>query len=614
MLGRRSLLLSKRILDGLGGRYGHEVVGLSSKRVGTNIAWANSHSSGSGKKVASIVHGARGYKSFAALGVGVGGVAGTLYLYSTSDEYAQARDRRRAYLCLESHSTSVDEKVRPFGSRLLEQGKHQILLAKRFVELSFLFFPVVVLSPICFFMGDYWKDRWFILLKKTLEKAGPAFLKWGQWAATRPDLFSPDVCRTFQLLQTDAPKHDFEYTKKVVESSLGRPLDEIFLEFESVPVASGSIAQVHRAVLSREGAQQAIFEEQERTLLSQIWASDRHKRELTAFSEGSSVAVKVRHPGVSELIDMDFELMHGLVWLAEKASKLVQGKNNLFTAQLKESLMQFGAPMKEQLDLRSEAAHLDDFAENFKWWRQVRFPLPAIGMATEDVLVETFENGDHISSYIGGESPYNHKLADLGLTCYLKMLLNDNFIHADLHPGNILVHLDKPSKGTLLHFLSEKTGWNIEIPRIVLLDVGMTARLSDREQGNLVSFFQSLTSLDGQGIAESILSFAEAVDDATGFKNEMNALFAALEPEQLRKNTHEVVSNMMDALREHGVQIPGVVSTVVITTMVLEGWSSKLNPDIRILDRLKDMLPPSWNIRMQKAVDDVLQNNALALA
>ena len=612
MLGRRSRLLSKRILDGLGGRYSHEVVGLSSKRVGTNIACTNSN--GAGKKVARLVHGARGYKSFAALGVGVGSVAGTFYLYSTSDEYAQARDRRRAYLSLESPSTPLDENERPLGSRLLEQGKHQILLAKRFVELSFLFFPVIVLSPICFFMGDYWRDRWFILLKQTLEKAGPAFLKWGQWAATRPDLFSPDVCRTFQLLQTDAPKHDFVYTKKVVEHSLGRPLDELFLEFESVPVASGSIAQVHRAVLSREGAQRALLEEDSRTILSQVWASDRHKRELTAFSEGSSVAVKVRHPGVSELIDLDFELMHGLVWLAEKASKLVQGKNNLFTAQLKESLMQFGAPMKEQLDLRSEAAHLDDFAENFKWWRQVRFPLPAIGMVTEDVLVETFENGDHISSYIGRESPYNHKLADLGLTCYLKMLLNDNFIHADLHPGNILVHLDKPSKGTLLHYLSEKTGWSIEIPRIVLLDVGMTARLSDREQGNLVSFFQSLTSLDGQGIADSILSFAEAVDDATGFKNEMNSLFAALEPEQLRKNTQEVVSNMMDALREHGVQIPGVVSTVVITTMVLEGWSSKLNPDIRILDRLKDMLPPSWNIRMQKAVDDVLQNNALALA
>ena len=183
------------------------------------------------------------------------------------------------------------------------------------------------------------------------------------------------------------------------------------------------------------------------------------------------------------------------------------------------------------------------------------------------------------------------------------MLLNDNFIHADLHPGNILVHLDKPSKGSLLAMVSEKTGWDIEIPRIVLLDVGMTTRLSDTEQNNLVSFFQSLTSMDGSSIADSILSFAEAVEDATGFKDEMHTLFAALEPEQLRRNTQEIIGNMMDTIREHNIQIPGVVSNVIISTVVLEGWSSKLNPDIRILESLKEFLPAAWEERMKKLVE-----------
>lgn len=490
---------------------------------------------------------------------------------------------------------------------------HQVVLAKRFVVLSALFFPVIVTSPLYMFMGDAWKDWWFILLKNTLERAGPAFLKWGQWAATRPDLFSPDVCRTFELLQTDAPKHGFGYTKAIVEKSLNMPLHVLFDEFEEAPIASGSIAQVHRAILSEEGARRALSGKASTSsgFLDNIVASDRRRKEKRVFSQGSYVAVKVRHPRVDELIEIDFELMNRFVWLAERVTGLFQSsKSNLLTAQLKESLMQFGAPMKEQLDLRSEAAHLDNFAENFKWWKQVRFPLPATGMVTEDVLVETFEVGDHISSYLGKECPHNNTLANLGMTCYLKMLLNDNFIHADLHPGNILVHLDKPSDGSILDFLSRKTGWNIEIPRIVLLDVGMTARLSEVEQTNLVSFFESLLSLDGNSIAESILEFADSVEDTTGFKSDMASLFAALEPEQLRKNTQEVVSNMMDAVREHGVQIPGVVSTVVITTMVLEGWSSKLNPDIRILESLRDMLPSAWEER----IDQILGDRALALA
>ncbi|WPT16591.1 Putative serine/threonine-protein kinase abkC [Picochlorum sp. SENEW3] len=576
-------------------------------------------SSSAGSRMAQIMGVERSakypYYSFAMMGA-VAGSAGAWYVSrlpaqgGRSDEVCvvKAKDSR--------DGTQSDSHI-GLGQVLWHQAKHQVMLAKRFVVLSVLFFPVIVTSPMYMFMGDAWKDWWFILLKNTLERAGPAFLKWGQWAATRPDLFSPDVCRTFELLQTDAPKHDFGYTKAIVEKSLGMPLHVLFDEFEEAPVASGSIAQVHRAVLSEEGARRALSGKasSSNSFLDSIVTSDRRKKEKRAFSNGSYVAVKVRHPQVDELIEIDFELMHRLVWLTERVTGLFQkNKSNLLTAQLKESLMQFGAPMKEQLDLRSEAAHLDNFAENFKWWKQVRFPLPATGMVTEDVLVETFEVGDHISSYLGKECPHNNTLANLGMTCYLKMLLNDNFIHADLHPGNILVHLDKPSDGSVLDFLSRKTGWNIEIPRIVLLDVGMTARLSEVEQTNLVSFFESLLSLDGNSIAESILKFADSVEDTTGFKSDMASLFAALEPEQLRKNTQEVVSNMMDAVREHGVQIPGVVSTVVITTMVLEGWSSKLNPDIRILESLGDMLPSAWEERMNTAIDQILGDRALALA
>ena len=131
----------------------------------------------------------------------------------------------------------------------------------------------------------------------------------------------------------------------------------------------------------------------------------------------------------------------------------------------------------------------------------------------------------------------------------------------------------------------------------------MTTRLTEAEQGNLVRFFDTLTRMDGHHIAESILSFAEAVDDATGFKREMRALFDKLEPEQLRKNTQEIIGDMMDTIREHNIQIPGVVSNVIISTVVLEGWSSKLDPSIRILESLKQFLPESVEERLRTVIE-----------
>lgn len=570
-----------------------------------------------------VMDGARGWMVGRAHGwaavrnavLGGGMVAGGVYWYIVNQEatcYSNVHDVvQRCRVQHDEHSTHMKSRMRG----LLDRLQKELYLIQRLVYLTILFMPMAFLSPAVIWMDGRAKELWLRLMTWTLEKAGPAFLKWGQWAATRPDLFAPDVCKHLERLQTDAPTHDFSHTKEVVERAFGMPIEKIFARFDELPVASGSIAQIHRASLTAEGSARACNGERQRGLLSVVSkegrfsSASRKRRESKCFATGMDVAVKVRHPGVNETMECDFELMNRAACILEKIFV-----GSVASAQLKESLMQFGAPMRDQLDLRAEAAYLDNFAENFKWWSQVRFPLPATTLVAEDVLVESFEEGEHISSYIGKTCPYNKKLADLGMTCYLKMLLKDNFIHADLHPGNILVRLDTPSPGSMLDTLSRHSGWKIEIPRIVLLDVGMTAKLSEDEQCNLINFFKSLSSLDGTQIADSILGFAEKVGDATAFKEDINGIFTALDPDHLRKNTQEVIAQMMDSVREHGVQIPGAVSTVVITTMVLEGWSSKLNPDIRILDSLRDVLPKAWDERMKQAIDKVIGNHVLALA
>ncbi|DBA94718.1 hypothetical protein WJX77_012360 [Trebouxia sp. C0004] len=457
------------------------------------------------------------------------------------------------------------------------QEEFQTML--RACYLLLLFTPASLTAPFAVGLGLQ-RQRWLDLVVWTLERAGPAFIKWGQWAATRPDLFPPDLCSKLAQLQTGAPTHPFAYTRKAVEVAFGRTLEEMFDDFAQTPVASGSIAQIHKARLSAGGA---------------------HNSE---FPQGTTVAVKVRHPGVTTLMQRDFTLMH-------RAARLSSHLPFLSELHLEESIRQFGAPLKEQLDLQVEAQHLDRFGKNFRTWRNLSFPAPVYPLVAPSVLVETFEEGRLISTYVDKPTnKYSIQLANIGLSCYLQMLLKDNFVHADLHPGNILVRLVDPNTrwGRIATFLKVNTA-----PKLVLLDVGMVAELTPEDQHNLVGFFKALTSQDGEALGQNILDFSEhqTCPNPKAFVKDMKTLFTGLQLESISEHTSEIIADMMEKIRMHQVNLKGVVSTVVVTTMVLEGWSSKLNPDIKIMDALKDILPMSWNERIARTVDKQVMSDAI---
>lgn len=148
----------------------------------------------------------------------------------------------------------IQRRVQRIAAALAEE----VALALRGLYLFLLFLPAVLTSPVLALAGRQSERRaaWLELMRWTLERAGPAFIKWGQWAATRPDMFPADVCAQLALLQTCAPTHGFDHTRGALEAAFGQRLEALFDSFEEEPVASGSIAQVGaRGALGALGGQ-----------------------------------------------------------------------------------------------------------------------------------------------------------------------------------------------------------------------------------------------------------------------------------------------------------------------------------------------------------------------
>ncbi|EFJ44870.1 hypothetical protein VOLCADRAFT_106245 [Volvox carteri f. nagariensis] len=454
----------------------------------------------------------------------------------------------------------------------------EVLLATRAAYLVLLFLPALLTAPLVSLMGGVGRERWLGLVQWTLEHAGPAFIKWGQWASTRPDLFPEDLCAHLERLQTSAPAHSPATSIAAVERAFRAPISELFDAFDARPVASGSIAQIHAATLSERGA----------ALVG------------GGAEAGARVAIKVRHPGVSELMHRDFILM-------QRAAAACSRIPALRELRLEESIRQFGGPLKEQLDLSVEAAHLQRFNANFRSWGNVKFPLPLFPLVTPDVLVESFEEGDLITRYVRNPHRHNAMLAQTGVDVFLTMMLRDNFIHADLHPGNIIVkEADPPSplaaRVARWPWLPARIrSWLLDrSPRVVLLDTGMIVELSDCDQSALLGFFRALTQMNGRTLAAEILNMSVdgTCKDPAAFAAELDSLFRNMDREHLRRESQSVIRDLIERMRQHQVTLRPSVSTVVVTSMVLEGWSSKLDPDVRILDTMRDMLATDWGERI----------------
>ncbi len=277
-------------------------------------------------------------------------------------------------------------------------------------------------------------ELWWTWAVQALEIAGPTFIKLAQWAASRPDMFPRTFCERFAVLHDSTTPHAWEHTTALLDKALGPEWDQRLLLDPEV-IGSGCIAQVY----------------------SGIWYETRAEAES---GEGTKVAIKVSHPDIYRKVNADMKILKYLAGQVEYWIPEMEWMGGL------DVISDFEVLMHRQMDLRVEAKNLNRFRENFAQepGMSVDFPRPIF--TTESVLVETFAEGRPINDFINGDySPEVKKIiADAGVQVSLKMVFKHNFIHADLHPGNILIDWD---------------GDKDTIPHIVCLDAGLAYQVHD---------------------------------------------------------------------------------------------------------------------------------------
>lgn len=281
-----------------------------------------------------------------------------------------------------------------------------------------------------------------VAARRSLEELGPIFIKFGQLLSTRQDLFSEEMSRELAKLQDQVPPFDSAEARRMIEEDIGASTSEIFESFSTDPMASASVAQVHPATLK----------------------TDQGPRE---------VVVKVIRPGIERVIRRDIKLMY---LGARLLQRFWPDARRLHPVAI---VRDYERTILGELDLSMEAANTRQLRDNWYGSGKLYVPLVYDDLSSRRVMVMERIYGVTATDLtsLNAENTDLKKLAHLGVEIFFTQVFEDNFFHADMHPGNVFVDITDPSD-----------------PTYIALDCAIIGSLTDNDKNylakNLLAFFR----------------------------------------------------------------------------------------------------------------------------
>ena len=365
-------------------------------------------------------------------------------------------------------------------------------------------------------------------LRCALEELGPIFIKFGQLLSTRPDLVAPDICAEIKHLQDNVSPFSSEVFASRVEASLEGKVDEIFAEFDKTPLATASIAQVHKASLL----------------------------------DGSQVVVKAVRPNIEKTIARDISLLYTVAKLVAKYSIDGPRLRPIDVVRDYEKVI-FG-----ELNLQSEGANASLLKHNFENSPLLYVPQIYWPYSNQNVLVMERISGIPVTNIQDLEKAgVNFKnLAERGVEIFFTQVFEHNFFHADMHPGNIFVDATNPEK-----------------PRYIAIDCAIMGSLTRDDQFYMARNLLAIFNRDYTQVAELHVRSGWVPKD-TSIAEFTNAIRSVCEPIFERPLGEISLGHMLVSLfstaRQFKMEVQPSLVLLQKTLINIEGLGRQLYPEL----------------------------------
>lgn len=367
-------------------------------------------------------------------------------------------------------------------------------------------------------------------IRMVIEELGPTFVKLGQILSMRPDILPVPMIRELTKLQDAVGTISFDEVKQVLEQEFDTPLEKLFRSFDPKPLAAASLSQVHKAI---------------HPTLNRV------------------VAVKVRRPGIVKTVETDLSILEVL------AEKIHNNMESMQVYDLPGIVAANRRTLLKEMDFSREGRYIQIAKSKIETNSDIVIPDVFTEYNTPKVLVTAFIKGTKITSHMDLPAEERKALAVSGMQSAVLQILEHGFYHADPHPGNMVITVDK---------------------HLCLMDWGMVGRLTPEERNDLLFFIRAAVDKDSRKLAQMVLSITTARKSVNARQLEKDLMeimdvYLSLPLKQIRVGS--LLEDLVGVLKSHALRLPADMSIVIKALITVEGTARMLYPELDVISEAK---------------------------